>query len=509
MGKLIKILTSRLVWTLLLFLSEFVMLALLVYWAAYTKGFFLVFYLISMLVILIVLSRKENPSYKMVWIAIVSFVPVFGGVMYLLFGNKQIGRLSARKLLKYRNAENREVFLDDRISHSASIEATGEDQIKRLENYIYNTTLFPACQNTESMYFETGTEFRNDLLIKLENAKKFIFIEYFIIGEGRFLSDVRKILSKKAREGLDVRLIYDDMGSINSVSYRYDRDLEKDGIKTIKFNPLRLHVNPRLNFRDHRKIVVIDGDIGYTGGLNIADEYTNDEIRFSYWKDNAIRLSGSAVFSLTRLFLSMWDALKGIKEDVMLFRPGYLPPSDGVVQVFGSNPFADIPVGENAYIEMVNSARRYLWITTPYLIPDDTMINALKNASLGGVDVRIITPSVPDKKQVHEVSRSNYKNLIEAGVKIYEYTPGFIHTKMFLSDDNRAIVGTTNMDYRSFYLHFELSVLFYSSSMCKSVKEDFLAIMDVSKRMKRDSHEKINIIRRLFRYFYRMFSPAL
>lgn len=507
MRKLFKIVTSRLIWSALLILIEFFLMVYLVFWAAYARGYYIYFYLLSILVTVFVLTRKESPSYKVVWIALASVFPTLGGVLYLLFGNKKIGQRAERRLEDYINSHL--TLSKDVREMEDSRKKLSSDVDVRMANYIYNMTGLPAYDNTEAYYFATGEEFFSDVFSEMEKAKKYIFIEYFIIGLGEVWSKTLELLKRKAKEGVDVRLMYDDMGSINSVPIHYEKTLRSYGIKAVVFNPVKPHMNPRLNFRDHRKILSIDGEVCYTGGLNLADEYANRQIRFGYWKDNAIKLKGEACFSLTRLFLETWCSLNKEKVDFEFYRPERIASSDGIVQIFGTSPFFPVPMGENAYLNIINSAKRYVWITTPYLIPDDKLSDALCMASESGIDVRIVTPNYPDKKQVHEVTRSNYELLLRSGVRIFEFTPGFVHSKMFISDDERAIVGTTNLDYRSFFLHFELSVAFYGSSIIKDVKSDFNKIFDLSKEMESGAADKISPIRKVFRYFYKLFSPAL
>ncbi len=507
MRKLFKLVTSRLFWSSILFIFEFSLMVYLVVWAAYSKGYYFYFYFLSAFVVLLVMSRNENPSYKMVWIALSSLFPTVGGVLYLLFGNKKIGRLAQKKVRSYK-IDTETISLDEQEMAKA-LQNLKDGGDARLCSYIYNMSHMPACGGTGAKYFSSGEEFFKALIPDLNKAEKFIFIEYFVIGLGSCWNTILEILKEKASNGVEVRVIYDDMGSVNVLPINYYRLLESWGIHAICFNPMRLHVNPRLNFRDHRKILCIDGDVCYTGGLNLSDEYMNDEIRFGYWKDNAIRLEGTAVFNFTRMFVYIWDALTQKKDELEKMQPRPLPVGDGLIQPFGSNPLLDEPLGENAYLQLISNAKRYVWITTPYLIPDDAMKAALKLAAQSGIDIRIITPYHPDKKQVHEVTRSNYDELMRAGVKIYEFLPGFVHSKMFVSDDRIAIVGTTNLDYRSFFLHFELSVVFYGSSLIEDVKQDYLKIEDLSRLQIVGGASRINPIRKCFRYFYKLFSPAL
>jgi cardiolipin synthase len=277
--------------------------------------------------------------------------------------------------------------------------------------------------------------------------------------------------------------MFDDVGSISTIPAYHERYLRSLGLEVIAFNPLRAHFNSRLNSRDHRKVVVIDGNIGYTGGLNFADEHANRQIRFGHWKDTGVKLKGDAVWNFSLMFLQTWSFAAKKPVDFALFRPTLQYKPDGFVQPFGDNPLDNHNVAENAYIQIISMAKKYVWITTPYLVLDNEMVTVLKIAAQSGVDVRIITPSMPDKWYVFAVTRNNYYSLIEGGVKIFEYTPGFIHAKMCVADDKVAIIGTINMDYRSFYLHFENAVLFYGSSVVESVSSDIVKIMDVSRRI--------------------------
>lgn len=503
--KLLKPMTQRLFWFVIFMVIQFVILLYVVLWASYAKGFYLAFSILSVVMLFVVFTRPEKPAYKMVWMFLIGILPVFGGVLYLIMANKKLGYFSRKKTRKFLKS----------LPAASAFPETGEaamDEVapeySHISRYIKNVTGLPAWGNTECTYFYYSEEFFHDVLKEINEAKRFIFIEYFIIGEGKWWDRILEALLAKVKEGVDVRLIYDDMGSINSIPNRYDIRLRSYGIKAVAFNRVKLHINPRLNFRDHRKIFDIDGNVCYTGGLNLADEYANDEIRFGYWKDNAVKFRGAAVWNFTFMFLEMWNGVWEGEDDLALYVPTISFPHDGFVQPFGDNPFDDSCTAEDVYIQIIANAKRYVWITTPYLVPDDQMMGALKIAAASGVDVRIITPHYPDKKTVFEVSRSNYIPLIESGVRIYEYMPGFMHSKTFIADDNVAVVGTTNIDYRSFYLHFELSVLFVGSSVVEAVKDDFIRTFEVSERMSEEMVEVHNPIRRFIRYFLRLFSPA-
>lgn len=304
--------------------------------------------------------------------------------------------------------------------------------------------------------------------------------------------------------------MFDDMGSVETLPPGYGTTLEKYGIKCAVFNPFKPHLNMAMNYRDHRKICVIDGNVGFCGGINLADEYINAYPKHGHWKDTAVVLYGDGVWSLTMMFLTLWDFTK---NEADLGYSKYMPTkhyeSDGYVQPYGDTPLDNTNVGENIYMQIINRATDYVYITTPYLILDNEMVTALKNAAETGIDVRIITPHIADKWYVHIVTRSFYKNLIRSGVKIYEYTPGFVHAKMFVSDDTSAIVGTTNMDYRSFYLHFECGVCFYYSSMVDKVKNDIVETLDKCQEITMDDVNQISIFKRILAAIIRIFSPMM
>ena len=505
MRKLLKLVTGRLFWTALIFVAEFILLAYLVFRASYNKIFFFAFASLSIIMQFVVFTRSEKPAYKMVWMFLIGIFPIFGGVLYLIMANKKLGYFSRRKMRRFlRTMPDQSFFGEsaDELLYSAAPE------YRRLSSYIKHETGLSAWGSTACTYFPYSEAFFLDVIEEIRHAERFIFIEYFIIGEGKWWSRILSELEKKVKEGVDVRLIYDDLGSINAVPHRYDRTLRSRGIKAVAFNRVKLHINPRLNFRDHRKIFDIDGNICYTGGLNLADEYANDEIRFGYWKDNAVKFRGAAVWNFTYLFLEMWNGVAGGSDDLRLYVPTAAAENDGFIQPFGDNPLDDGSIAEDIYIQLISSAKRYVWITTPYLVPDDRMMTALRIAAESGVDVRIIMPRTPDKKTVFEVSRSNYIPLLESGVRIYEFLPGFMHAKTFIADDEIAIVGTTNIDYRSFYLHFELAVMFCLSSVVGAVREDFIHTFDLSEEVSADMVRAKGPVQRILRYFLRLFSPA-
>ena len=317
------------------------------------------------------------------------------------------------------------------------------------------------------------------LLADLDKAEKFIFLEFFILRSGKMWDGVEAILRRKAAQGVDVRLIYDDFGSLLGLPSDFVIRMEKVHIRCIPFNPVVPLVSLVMNHRDHRKIVVIDGRIAYTGGVNLADEYINAEQRFGYWKDAALRIEGDAAWNFTVMFLNFWNAFRPSETDYSAFRPQHSahPVQDGIVQPYADSPLDEEPVAETVYLNLLARAEQYVYIYTPYLAVGEEMLDALKNAAKRGVDVRLVLPGIPDKKLVFRLSRSYYLPLLQAGVRIYEYTPGFLHAKCWVSDDRAAVVGSINMDYRSLFLHFECGVLLQHNSQVAALRDDVRATL--------------------------------
>ena len=464
---------------------------------------------ISLVAVLYIINRPDNPAYKLAWaIAILTF-PVLGGLLYLTLGNKRPTR-GLRRILDRSGKQLKPLLVQD------------EEVVKRIEekdavaagqmHYIREYAGFPAYDGTTATYFKSGEENFPVLLEELRKAKHFIFMEYFIVEEGEMFNAILEILKEKAAEGVDVRFIYDDLGSVSVLPYKYYRKLESYGIKCEAFNKFIPVFSLVMNHRDHRKITVIDGHTGFTGGLNLADEYINRKNRFGYWKDTGIMLKGEAVWNLTAMFLTVWNAVRPTDKDFREFMPGRYHakdfPSDGYIQPYGDSPLDNETVGENVYLNMINASQHYIYMFTPYLIVDNEMITALCLAAKRGVDVRIVTPDVPDKKIIFWMTQSYYPQLLKSGVKIYQFTPGFIHAKCFVCDDKFATVGTINMDYRSLYLHFECGVFLYQSGAVMQVKEDALETIEKSCRVTENmAHKKLPI--RLVQALLRVLAPLL
>lgn len=483
MKKLIKLFTSRLFITACLILFQLgFMFSMLYRLHSYSMILQVMLVLISLFMAIIVINDDSNPAFKLAWIIPMLIAPFFGWLLYLIFHRRHVSKKTKSAYMRI-SIETKKLFRQDE-SVVNDLKVLNKD-VYRLSQYIRLAAHTGISDGTSAEFFPTGEDFFTVYLEKLRSAEKFIFIEYFIIAKGRMWDEVLDILTQKAAEGVDVRIMYDDLGTINLLEKGYDKNLKKRNIKVCIFNPFRASLDTFMNYRDHRKITVIDGKYGFTGGLNLADEYINARKRFGHWKDCALMLEGCAVSSMTLMFLRLWYFTR--RETERVYEP-YLTEhrchdDDGYFQPFGDGPMDGHLIGKNSYMSVINNAVDYVYITTPYLILDNEMTTALKLAAESGVDVRIITPRIPDKSYVHAVTRSNYAPLLRAGVRIYEYLPGFIHAKMIVSDNHTAIVGTSNFDFRSFYLHFENGVFIYKSSIVNDIYSDFVNTMHESEEI--------------------------
>lgn len=507
MNKLLKKLFSRTVVTALLIVIQVAWLAaLLLQLGNSLPAIQTVLRILSLVAILFVIKSDMNPSYKIGWILLIAVLPILGGLMYVFFGNKRPTK-NMREMLRAQLEKSAE-YLGTQESITGELDGGAAGLFKYLEG----SAGYPTAKNTTVRYYRVGEEMYADLLPELEKAEKFIFLEYFIIRPGEMWDGVLEILKRKAAAGVDVRIIYDDMGCIDILPANYNATLEGWGIRTMAFNRFVPAVSLVMNNRDHRKITVIDGKVGFTGGINISDEYINAKERFGHWKDTGLMLKGPGVFNLTLMFLEMWNAFNKDGDNYADFIPSAFEEkgggSDGYVLSFSDSPLDNESVGESVYTDMLYQAKDYIYITTPYLAIDSELQTALCMAAKRGVDVRMITPGIPDKKLVYRLTRSYYPTLLRAGVKIYEYTPGFIHAKSFVCDDKLCVVGTINMDYRSLYLHFECGTLMYNNPEIKQVKKDDLDTMEKCRKVEL-SDMKTNFLGELFDSFLRSVAPLL
>ncbi|WP_245535090.1 cardiolipin synthase [Leadbettera azotonutricia] len=426
----------------------------------------------SIIVSLYILNKKEKAAFKITWIFMILLFPIFGGLVYAIFHTQT----TPRKLRRATQASDKQYRPFFKLpGNSLSLLAGKYKECLPQANYLQEYAGFPIYTHTQSEFFNSGEAFFKKVLPELEKAEKYIFLEFFILGLGVMLNPIIAILEKKARAGLDIRIIYDDLGCFMSLPSNYKAHLEQKGIKCMVFNPFKPVLSSLQNNRDHRKIISIDGKVAFTGGINLADEYINARERFGHWKDAAVVIKGEAAWSLTLIFLQMWNIYHNQKDDPAAFYPWKDSPctvkSNGFVQPYADSPIDEENVGEHVYIQIINNAKDYVYINTPYLVVDENLLSALTLAAKSGVDVRIITPHRWDKWMVAITSRSYYRQLIKAGVKVYEYTEGFNHSKTFVSDDKVATVGTTNLDFRSLYLHFECGVWMYKTRAVMAVKK--------------------------------------
>lgn len=507
MNKLLKKVFSRTVVTALLIVIQVAWLAaLLLQLGNSLPAIQTVLRILSLVAILFVIKSDMNPSYKIGWILLIAVLPILGGLMYVIFGNKRPTK-NMREMLRAQLEKSAE-YLGTQESITGELDGGAAGLFKYLEG----SAGYPTTKNTTVRYYRVGEEMYADLLPELEKAEKFIFLEYFIIRPGEMWDGVLEILKRKAAAGVDVRIIYDDMGCIDILPANYNATLEGWGIRTMAFNRFVPAVSLVMNNRDHRKITVIDGKVGFTGGINISDEYINVKERFGHWKDTGLMLKGPGVFNLTLMFLEMWNAFNKDGDRYAEFIPDSFEEcgsaDDGYVLSFSDSPLDNESVGESVYTDMLYQAKDYIYITTPYLAIDSELQTALCMAAKRGVDVRMITPGIPDKKLVYRLTRSYYPTLLRAGVKIYEYTPGFIHAKSFVCDDKLCVVGTINMDYRSLYLHFECGTLMYNNPEIKQVKKDDLDTMEKCRKVEL-SDMKTNFLGELFDSFLRSVAPLL
>jgi len=472
-----------------------------------SKAVNIILTLLSLLVVIYIINGRSNPSVKLAWIVPILVFPILGGVLFLISGGKGPKRKLARDIAAQHARCVRY------LPESAAVLSRLEDpNLKGQSRYLIRQE-FPLYDGTRSTYYPIGEEGFAALVEELEKAEKFIFMEYFIIQPGQMWDTILEILVRKARQGVDVRVLYDDVGSVGKVPYHYWKKLEAQGIHAATFNPFIPFYSTVMNNRDHRKITVIDGNVAFTGGINFADEYINVIERFGHWKDNVVKLTGDGVWGLTLLFLEQWHVVRSSSEDLDRFRPTRFVSGDGYVQPYGDTPLDDEYLGENVYLNIINGAKRYVYFMTPYLIIDNEIQTALCLAAKRGVDVRIITPGIPDKKIVFDLTRSYYPELLHAGVHIYEYTPGFLHSKVCVCDDELAVVGTINLDYRSLYLHFENACLFFGGKIVEQVKADFTDTQTKSARIRMSDVEKRTRTRTLMHEIYyailRLFAPLL
>ena len=475
--RVLNLVFSRIVVTGVLLLLQAFWLFALFYWLAdYAKWFGGVGVAMSIIMCLALIRQDSTvPEFKISWMILFAVMPVQGGILYLLWGNKRPA-LGLRHRLERAEDAMAPARKDD--PDAAAALQRQDPRAALTARYLHDYGPMPVCGGTAAKYYPDGQRMFADMLPALQGAQHSIYVESFIIGMGEMWGQIHEILRRKAAAGLDVRVIYDDAGCLSLLPHNYAEMMRADGIRAFSFNRCVPVLNLVMNNRDHRKIMVIDGKIGFTGGVNLADEYINKIVRFGYWKDSGVRLDGPGAASLANIFLTFWKAKYPDEDlDAGCDLPAAVPvETDCLVQPFADTPVDREAVAKNVYLELINQAQKRLYICTPYLILDNDLLSCLRLAAKRGVDVRIYTPGVPDKPTIYQLTRSYFPHLLRAGVKIYSYTPGFLHAKTWLVDDRIAAVGTVNLDYRSLYLHFENSVLIYGGAVLDDVRRDLAEI---------------------------------
>ncbi|MGN0313765.1 MAG: cardiolipin synthase [Fusicatenibacter sp.] len=509
MKKILQVLRSRFFLAALCIVLEFAqLLAVFILLYEFFLPITIMGWIFHVGVLLYLLNRDEIPEFKLPWLIILFLLPVIGAFVFMLLSSNETSKKTTeryeRALLEMKPYQRQTAAIDQLREQDADAYVQA--------SYLYNAASMPCYENSKMNYYSLGEDFFTALLADLKKAEHFILMEYFIVQEGKMWDPIHAILKEKAAQGIYVYFMYDDFGCMTTLPEHYYRQLCEEGIHCIpsnKFTPILSHIH---NNRDHRKITVIDGKVGYTGGVNLADEYINAYEKFGHWKDTAVRIEGNAVKNLTALYLASWNTQSRDPVDCARYMEVSTgqPVGQGYVIPFGDGPaplYKDT-IGKNVYLNMIHGAKDYLYITTPYLICDHELLSALRMAAKKGVDVRIITPHIPDKKTVFLMTRSNYRVLIQDGVKIYEYTPGFIHAKNFICDDKFSVCGTINLDYRSLVHHFECGAWMYGTDCIGDMKADFLATSEQSQIITLEQ-SKLRGWKRLLAELMKVFSPLL
>ncbi len=463
--------------------------------------------LIALCVVLRLNSKPANSAMKMPWIMLIMAFPIMGLCLYGLFvllGDPGVGK----KIRRVRQEMKEE--LPDNARRAFSHLENQDLSLANQSRYLWRRGGYPVYENTMVKYYPEAALAFQDLKAELEKAESFIFMEYFIVEDGSAFREIQRILARKAKQGVEVRLMYDDLGSCGYVNNAFARQLNQQGIHCVPFNPAKPLLNLFLNHRDHRKITVIDGKVGFTGGYNLADEYFDRRHPYGKWKDTGIRLEGEAVRSLTAMFLELWRVQTRTEEKVGNYlNVFHSVPARGFVQPFADDPLGSERLAENVYLNLAYQAEKTLYFITPYLIITDEMSHALGMAAMRGVDVRIITPGIPDKKTVYAVTRSYYAGLVRQGVRIFEYTPGFCHAKQCICDGKVVSIGTSNLDYRSLYHHFENNVLLSNCDAIQAIARDFEALFPQCREVTQSYLSGRGAMLRIWQCLLRLFAPLM
>ena len=478
----------------------------------YIHFVYITYVLVSSSVVIAILNRPMDSSFKMAWIIPVLLIPIFGIILYVFVQVQFQTRALARRVNLSVEKTKPYLVQDPQVQkrlRAASVRGS------RLVDYMNHIAGFPVYENTAAKFFPLGEDMFEQLMEELKAAKHFIFMEYFIIDRGYMWDSILEVLRQKAEEGVEVRVMYDGMCCLMLLPYHYPQKLENMGIRCQMFSPIKPVLSTHQNYRDHRKVTVIDGHTAFTGGVNLADEYINRKERFGHWKDTAIMIKGDAVKSFTMMFLQMWNITEHQADDYVryLCKPDYQYPAgldrSGFAMPYGDSPLDNETVGQHVYMDILNESRYYVHIMTPYLILDSDMITSLTFAAKRGIETIIIMPHIPDKWYAFAVAETYYRELIEAGVNIYEFTPGFVHAKVFVSDDDTATVGTVNLDYRSLYLHFECGIFVYDNPVVHKIEKDFQETLKKSCKVTASDIGNTGIFMRICGRVLRLIAPLM
>ncbi len=461
---------------------------------------------LAVVTVLYINNKSGKSGYKILWIIFILAVPIFGVLAYMLLGGGRVLPHIKKRMYKCEKKYIEQLPRDNAIYETLRY---SDGLHSRQADYLTLESGYPLYKNSSCEFLAPGEVFLPRFIEELNKAQKYIYIEFFIIAEGKMWSAVCDVLERKVREGVEVKVLFDDFGSIKRQNKSFIKRLHKKGIEVAVFNKIRPSFDIFMNNRNHRKIVVIDGKVAITGGLNLADEYINQFERFGYWMDCAVIIKGDAVKSFLAMFCSTWEFTTGKSIDIATHISKEMVLEKGFLLPYADGPLDNKNPAEGIYMQILNSAQRYVYIATPYLIIDNSMKECLRLAAKSGIDVRIITPHIPDKWYVHPVTQYNYYDLLEAGVKIYEYTPGFIHSKFFVSDDSVATVGTVNMDYRSFIMHFECGVWICDNQSVYDIKEHFNTLLLQCEEITLKKMKKSTLFVRLKRAILHLFAPFM
>ena len=506
---LLKVVFSRFWIMSILVVLQFVVLFAAVYQHGDYRQYYDIAKNVSVAVmVLYLLNHNMNSTAKITWLVLVMLFPVFGSLLFW-FTQLELGHRMEKARLEYLISSTKTSIPQDKEVLKKIAEESPETEA--LVHYLGRSGCYPIYDKCDVTYFPIGEDKFSELLIQLEQAKDFIFLEYFIVEEGIMWGQVLEILAKKVTEGVEVRLMYDGTCESSLLPYDYPKRLAELGIKCKMFAPVTPFLSTHYNYRDHRKIVVIDGKVAFTGGVNLADEYINEKARFGHWKDTAIMVRGEAVKSFTLMFLQMWNVEEKNPDFYKYINAPVAPVKEakGYVIPYGDCPLDDDKAGERVYMDILNRANKYVHIMTPYLIIDGEMETALRFAAKRGVDVKIILPGIPDKKYAFALAKTHYKHLLDAGVKIYEYTPGFVHAKVFISDDCKAVVGTINLDYRSLYHHYECAAYMYRTDCIADIERDFEETLLKCTHVTKDSIKKERLLFKITGWVLKVVAPLM